>query len=61
MSKRLKNYSDPMDLVQLYGADAIRLYLTNSPLVRAETINFQDDGVRGVVKDVFLPWYNAYR
>jgi isoleucyl-tRNA synthetase len=37
------------------------LYLINSPLVRADNLNFSKDGVRGVVKEVFLPWYNAYR
>ena len=24
-------------------------------------LKFKEDGVRDVVKDVFLPWYNAYR
>lgn len=61
MSKRLKNYPDPIDIVKLHGADAVRLYLANSPLVRGETLNFKEDGVKGVVRDVFLPWYNAYR
>jgi len=40
MSKRLKNYPDPMDVVKNFGADAIRLYLINSPLVRADSLNF---------------------
>ena len=31
------------------------------PVVRAEVLKFKEDGVRDVVKDVFLPWYNAYR
>jgi isoleucyl-tRNA synthetase len=39
----------------------VRLYLINSPLVRADNLNFSKEGVRAVVKDVFLPWYNAYR
>lgn len=30
-------------------------------MVRAEVLKFQENGVRDVVKDVFLPWYNAYR
>jgi hypothetical protein len=33
----------------------------HSPVVRAETLRFKEDGVFRVVKDVFLPWYNAYR
>ncbi|OQV24383.1 Isoleucine--tRNA ligase, cytoplasmic [Hypsibius exemplaris] len=38
-----------------------RLYLINSPVVRAENLRFKEAGVRDVLKDVFLPWYNAYR
>jgi len=36
MSKRLKNYPDPAEILSSYGADALRLYLINSPVVRAE-------------------------
>ncbi|XP_078104974.1 isoleucine--tRNA ligase, cytoplasmic [Sander vitreus] len=61
MSKRKKNYPDPRLIVQDYGADALRLYLINSPVVRAENLRFKEEGVRDVLKDVFLPWYNAYR
>lgn len=61
MSKRKKNYPDPMDVITKYGADALRLYLINSPVVRAENLRFKEEGVRDVIKDVFLPWYNAYR
>ncbi|KAM9409199.1 isoleucine--tRNA ligase, cytoplasmic [Pholidichthys leucotaenia] len=61
MSKRKKNYPDPALIVQNYGADALRLYLINSPVVRAENLRFKEEGVRDVLKDVFLPWYNAYR
>lgn len=61
MSKRKKNYPDPNLIVQNYGADALRLYLINSPVVRAENLRFKEEGVRDVLKDVFLPWYNAYR
>jgi valyl-tRNA synthetase len=52
---------DPTEVINKYGADALRLYLINSPVVRAETLRFKEEGVFGVVKDVFLPWYNAYR
>lgn len=38
-----------------------RLYLINSPVVRAETLKFQEKGVKDIIKDVFLPWYNAHR
>ncbi|CAG9820621.1 unnamed protein product [Phaedon cochleariae] len=61
MSKSKKNYPDPLQIVKKYGADALRLYLINSPVVRAENLRFKEEGVRDIVKDVFLPWYNAYR
>ena len=61
MSKRLKNYPDPNLVIDKYGADALRMYLINSPVVRAESLKFQEPGVLGVVKEVFLPLYNAFR
>uniref|UniRef100_A0A8D0P1C4 isoleucine--tRNA ligase n=1 Tax=Sus scrofa TaxID=9823 RepID=A0A8D0P1C4_PIG len=61
MSKRKKNYPDPLSIIHKYGADALRLYLINSPVVRAENLRFKEEGVRDVLKDVLLPWYNAYR
>lgn len=61
MSKRLKNYPEPALIFDRYGADALRLYLINSPVVAAEPLKFREDGVRDVVKDVLLPWYHALR
>lgn len=61
MSKSLKNYPDPNEVIDRHGADALRLYLINSPVVRAEPLRFKEEGVFAVLKDVFLPWYNAYR
>ncbi|CAB4041839.1 Isoleucine--tRNA ligase, cytoplasmic, partial, partial [Paramuricea clavata] len=61
MSKRKKNYPDPMGVIDKYGSDALRLYLINSPVVRADTLKFQEKGVKDIIKDVFLPWLNAYR
>ena len=61
MSKSKKNYDDPMDVVSQFGADAVRLYLMNSPLVKAEPLKFKTEGVHGTIREVFLPWFNAYR
>ena len=38
MSKSKKNYPDPMLIAENYGADACRLYLCNSPVMRAEKL-----------------------
>ena len=56
----LELYKDGV-VVDQYGADALRMYLINSPVVRAEELKFREEGVLGVVKEVFLPWYNAFR
>jgi len=61
MSKRKKNYPDPLTIVEEHGADALRLYLITSPVVRGESLKFKEEGVKDIVKDVFLPWYNALR
>ncbi|KAJ2122784.1 isoleucine--tRNA ligase, partial [Coemansia sp. RSA 788] len=60
MSKRLKNYPDPTLVLDQYGADPLRLYLINSPVVRAETLKFKEEGVKEIVSRVLLPWYNAF-
>ncbi|RHY02101.1 hypothetical protein DYB36_005671 [Aphanomyces astaci] len=61
MSKSLKNSPAPADIFSKYGADALRLYLINSPVVRAEPLKFQEAGVMGIIRDLFLPWYNSAR
>ncbi|KAF8325151.1 tRNA synthetases class I-domain-containing protein [Cantharellus anzutake] len=61
MSKRLKNYPDPNLVIDTYGADATRLFLVNSPIVRAENLRFREEGVREVVSRVLLPWLNSFR
>jgi isoleucyl-tRNA synthetase len=61
MSKRLKNYPEPEEILAEHGADALRLYLINSPLVRAEELRFSEQGVRDTVRRLLLPWWNAYK
>jgi isoleucyl-tRNA synthetase len=61
MSKRLKNYPEPEEVIAEHGADALRLYLINSPLVRAEELRFSEQGVRDTVRRLLLPWWNAYK
>ncbi len=60
MSKRLKNYPDPSHVLDEFGADALRAYLIDSPVVRAEPLRFSEHGVREVVRTVLLPLWNAY-
>ncbi len=50
MSKKLQNYPDPMEIVEKYGADALRLYLLSSPVMQAENLSFSESGVDEVAK-----------
>ncbi len=60
MSKSLKNYPDPTNILDTYGADALRAYLIDSPLMRAESLRFSESGVREVVRTVLLPLWNSF-
>ncbi|KAJ3840283.1 tRNA synthetases class I-domain-containing protein [Lentinula raphanica] len=61
MSKSLKNYPDPNLIIDRYGADATRMYLVNSPIVRGDNLRFREEGVRDVISRVLLPWLNSFR
>ena len=61
MSKRLRNYTPPDELIENFGADALRLFLINSGLVKAEELRFTDEGVRDMVRRALLPWYNSFK
>lgn len=60
MSKSLKNYPDPMELIDKHGADALRFYMLSSPVVKADDLRFSEAGVEEVVKKVLLPLWNTY-
>jgi isoleucyl-tRNA synthetase len=60
MSKSDRNYTDPKEVIRQFGADALRLFLMNSAVVRAEDLKYTDEGVREVLKTVIIPYWNAY-
>lgn len=60
MSKRLQNYPDPAHIMNTYGADALRIYMINSPIVRAEDLCFSEQGVMQSLRHLLIPWWNAY-
>ncbi len=59
MSKSKKNYTDPMTLVEKYGADAFRQTLLSSPAMCAENIAFLDSGVEDTYKKVISKLENV--
>ncbi len=60
MSKRLKNYPDPLKVVHKYGADALRLYMINSPVVKGESLRFAEEGVKHSLRHLLIPLWNSY-
>ncbi len=67
MSKKLKNYPDPMEVMEKYGADAVRYYLMSTPVVAAENLRFSEKEVDEVSKKFItilrnvLAFYTLYR
>lgn len=59
MSKRLKNYPEPGIVLAQYGADAVRLYMLNSPAVKADDLRFSTHGVELVLRSVLIPLTNS--
>ncbi len=60
MSKRLKNYPEPGNVIEKYGADAIRLYMLDSPAAKASDLCFSERGVELELRQVLIPLWNAY-
>ena len=61
MSKSLKNYPDPKELLEKWGADTFRLYTLSSPVVRSEPMRFSEKGVEQLFKDFNIPLENVFK
>lgn len=46
ISKSKRNYTDPIELINTFGSDAIRFYLMSSPVMQGEDVNFRDEDVK---------------
>lgn len=60
MSKKLKNYPDPVEMIDKYGADAMRMYMLSSPVVRAESLAFSEKEVAELSRKIFGRLANVY-
>ncbi len=59
MSKSLKNYPEVTDILDRYGADSLRLYLIDSPAVKAEPLKFSEKGLKEITQKILIPWSNS--
>lgn len=60
MSKKLKNYPDPMEILNKYGSDVLRYYLMASPVVAAENLNFSERDMSDIQRNLFRMLWNSY-
>ncbi|MDO9231035.1 MAG: isoleucine--tRNA ligase [bacterium] len=60
MAKRLQNYPDPNYVLEKYGADALRFYLTSSSVMQAENLNFKEADLSDLVRGMFRMLWNSY-
>lgn len=61
-SKRLKNYRDPKEVMDAYGADALRWMMLASPVMRGADLGVDPEGkfIRDVVRLNIKPLWSAF-
>lgn len=62
LSKRLRNYPDPLEMIDIYGSDAMRWLMASSPVVQGGDMRIDKDGkmIADVVKNILNPIWNAF-
>ena len=54
MSKSKRNYPDPHIILDKYGSDALRLYLISTPIVRGDSMKFNEKGIKEIVRTTHI-------
>ncbi len=60
LSKKLRNYTEPSEIFEKQGSDALRWYFMSANIVRGGDMRISDQGIDDVVRQVMLPIWNAY-
>jgi len=61
MSKSKRNFPDPNLIIEKYGADALRIYLMSSQLMRAQDLKFKEEIVKQVYRRFNLLLINVLK
>lgn len=60
LSKRLRNYTEPSEIFDHQGSDALRWYLMSTNIVRGGDTRISNSGIDDVTRQVLIPIWNAY-
>jgi isoleucyl-tRNA synthetase len=60
MSKRNGNFKDPLDIIETFGSDSVRMYLVGSSAVQADNLCFDEENIK-IVKQKLIQWQNGIR
>ncbi|MDG2263186.1 MAG: class I tRNA ligase family protein, partial [Actinomycetota bacterium] len=60
LSKRLRNYTEPTEIFEAQGADALRWYFMSTNIVRGGDTRISDQAIDDVVRQVLIPIWQAY-
>lgn len=62
LSKRLKNYPDPNEILDTIGADALRWFLVSSPVLKGGNLAVDKEGkeIAKAARFALIPMWNAY-
>ncbi len=62
LSKRLRNYADPLEIFSTFGSDAMRFYMISQPVMRGQELKIDKEGkaIRDTLRLAVKPLINAY-
>ncbi len=62
LSKRLRNYADPLEIFSTFGSDAMRFYMISQPVMRGQELRIDKEGkaIRDTLRISIKPLINAF-
>ncbi|MBT95348.1 MAG: isoleucine--tRNA ligase [Acidimicrobiaceae bacterium] len=60
LSKKLRNYTEPTEIFDAQGSDALRWYFMSSSIVRGGDSRISDQAIDDVIRQVINPIWSAY-